>query len=81
MCNKKLINLDGLENHTSLVYVFAQRCNLQSIQGLKGNVNLKYITKTNINILTFNNIKHRYFNYKTICILNNSPIYTPISIL
>ena len=44
MCNKKLINLDGLENHTSLVYVFAQRCDLQSIQGLKGNINLKYIT-------------------------------------
>ena len=36
MCDKKLANLNGLENHKNLVYIFAHSCDLNSISGLKG---------------------------------------------
>ena len=44
MCNKNLLNLDGMENNSNLVYLFAQNCNLNNIEGLKGNVNLRFIS-------------------------------------
>ena len=40
MCNKSLVNLNGLENHKNLVYLFAHSCNLNSISGLKGSEKL-----------------------------------------
>ena len=40
MSCSNLINLDGLENHAKIVYLFAQRCNLQNINGLSGTTEL-----------------------------------------
>ena len=41
MCNKNLVNLNGLENHKNLVYLFSHSCKLNDITGLRGSEKLK----------------------------------------
>ena len=42
--NTNLVNLNGLENHTNLRYIAAQRCSLNNISGLEDSRNLYYVT-------------------------------------
>ena len=58
MYNRNLLSLNGLENHSNLVYLFAQSCNLQTINGLQGQTKLKYLTiQQNANLTSLNGLE------------------------
>ena len=58
MYNRNLLSLNGLENHSNLVYLFAQSCNLKNINGLQGQTKLKYLTvQSNANLTSLNGLE------------------------
>ena len=60
--NKNLTNLDGLEN-LKLKRLYAQSCNLQTIEGIRGNNNLEVLSiKRNKNLTSLAGIEYSFNN-------------------
>lgn len=60
--NKNLTNLDGLEN-LKLKRLYAQSCNLQTIEGIRGNNNLEVLSiKSNKNLTSLSGIEYSFNN-------------------
>ena len=53
MCNSNLANLNGLENHTNLQYIYSHNCGIEDITGLTGCNNIVNLTLQNNKISSF----------------------------
>ena len=53
MCNPNLVNLNGLENHTNIKYIYSHNCGIEDITGLTGCNGIVNLTLQNNKISSF----------------------------